>query len=510
MKKTILIITGIIILVLIGYFGLKGKKSGEGSELFAYVKGGTFRIEIETTGELEAMNSTKILGPARLRDFRIYNVAINKIVEEGTVVRKGDWVASLDPSELESKVQDAQLEVDKMQSQFIQTQLDTTLQMRQARDELINLQYAVIEREIELEQSEFEPPATQRKADMNLEKAQRTLQQAKENYKIREDQNKAKMAEVAVNLMKERRDFQGMQEIMDKFTILAPKDGMVIYKKGFDGKPMKEGSTISAWDPTVAELPDLSVMISKTYVNEVDIRKIKPGQHVEIGLDAFPEKRLSGTVIRVANVGEQRPNSDAKVFMVTVRVHGRDELLRPAMTTSNKIVTNVIDSTLYIPLECLHTEFDSINFVYKREGLNTIKQEIMVGETNVNEAIVKAGLNKGDKLYLSIPSGFDNRQIVMIPEMDGKRSQPEPLPNIADIPTERTITLPDGRTITMPANGTGGRQRRFQNRQSSGDERGSVSDGNNTRVIAKSDDDSKSADKNNRNDSPRDNPSNKN
>ena len=508
MKKGFLIITGVIILVLIGYFAVKGKKGGEGPELFVYVKGGTFRIEIETTGELEAMNSTKILGPARLRDFRIYNVAINKIVEEGTVVRKGDWVASLDPSELKSKVQDAQLEVDKMQSQFIQTQLDTTLQMRQARDELINLQYAVIESEIELEQSEFEPPATQRKADMNLEKAQRTLQQAKENYKIREDQNKAKMAEVAVNLMKERRDFQGMQEIMDKFTILAPKDGMVIYRKGFDGKPMKEGSTISAWDPTVAELPDLSVMISKTYVNEVDIRKIKLGQHVEIGLDAFPEKRLSGTVIRVANVGEQRPNSDAKVFMVTVRVHGRDELLRPAMTTSNKIITSIIDSTLYIPLECLHTEFDSINFVYKREGLNTIKQEIMVGETNANEAIVKAGLKNGDKLYLSIPSGLDNRQIALIPEMDGKRSRPEPEIEIVDIPTERTITLPGGRTITVPANGAGGRQRMFQ--EGGRGERRSGSDGGNTRVIVKSDDDSKSADKRNRNDSPRESPSNKN
>jgi len=510
MKKRILIITGALILALIGYFAVKGKKGSEGAELFAYVKKGTFTIEIETTGELEAMNSTKILGPARLRDFRIYNVAINKIVEEGTVVREGDWVASLDPSELKSKVQDAQLEVDKKQSQFIQTQLDTTLQMRQARDELINLEYGVIEREIELEQSKFEPPATQRQAEMNLEKAQRALQQAKENYKIKEDQNKAKMAEVAVNLMKERRDFQGMQEIMDKFTILAPKDGMVIYKKGFDGKPMKEGSTISAWDPTVAELPDLSVMISKTYVNEVDVRKIKPGQHVEIGLDAFPEKRLTGTVIRVANVGEQRPNSDAKVFMVTVRVHGRDELLRPAMTTSNKIITSVIDSTLYIPLECLHTAFDSINFVYKREGLNTVKQEIMVGETNANEAIVKAGLTKGDKLYLSIPSRLDDRQIALLPEMDGKRREPKAEIEVVDIPTERTITLPDGRTITVPANGAGGRQMMFQDGQGRRGERGSGNKNENSRVIVKSDDDSKSADKRNRNNTPRKRPSKEN
>ena len=222
-----------------------------------------------------------------------------------------------------SKVQDAQLEVDRMQSQYTQTQLDTALQMRQSRDELINLEYAVTEREIELDQSKFEPPATQRQAEMNLEKAKRALQQARENYKIKQDQNIAKMAEVNANLQKELRDMRGMMNLLQSFTITAPEGGMVIYKKGFDGLPMKEGSTINGWDPTVAELPDLTTMISKTYVNEVDVRKIKMGQLVDIGLDAFPEKRLKGQVIRVANVGEQRPNSDAKVFQVTVQVFGQ-------------------------------------------------------------------------------------------------------------------------------------------------------------------------------------------
>ena len=458
MKRQVIVIAAAVVLVLVAYFIVKGNRSAETSEIFISATTGRFEVNIETTGELEALNSTKILGPTRLRDFRIYSVPIESIVDEGTIVRKGDWVASLDRSEFESKLQDAQLEVDRMQSQYIQTQLDTALQMRQSRDELVNLDYAVQEREIELEQSQFEPPATQRQAQMNLEKAIRSFKQAKENYVIKEQQNQAKMAEVLTNLTKAQRDLQSMQSVVDKFTILAPEDGMVIYRKGFDGKQIKEGSTISAWDPAVAELPDLSVMISKTYVNEVDVRKIKTGQHVEMGLDAFPEKKLTGTVIRVANVGEQRPNSDAKVFQVSVRVHGNDDLLRPAMTTSNKIVTRVIDSAMFVPLEALHTMADSITYVYRRVGINTTKQEVIVGQTNSNEAVIEGGIEPSDRIYLNIPAGQEEKAVALLPEMDGKRSQPEPEVEEVEIPQERTITLPDGRTITVPADGSG-RQR---------------------------------------------------
>ena len=117
MKKRILIIVTSFIIILIGYFAVKGNKSAESTDIIVTPETGKFEVVIETTGELEAKNSTKILGPAGLRDYRIFQVAINEIVDEGTVVKKGDWVATLDNSELLSKVQDAQLEVDRMQSQ---------------------------------------------------------------------------------------------------------------------------------------------------------------------------------------------------------------------------------------------------------------------------------------------------------------------------------------------------------------------------------------------------------
>ncbi len=430
MKRKILLGAGILIVLIVGYFVVTGNKSNDAASIMATVKKGQFRVDIETTGELEAKNSVKILGPQSLRNFQIWQVTIQNIINEGTVVKKGDWVATLDRSEFQNKFTAKQIELDKASSKFNQTQLDTTLVLRQSRDELINLKYAVEETSIVLEQSKFEPPATIKQVEINMDKAKRAYQQALDNYKIKKNQNIEKMREVNAELRKVQSEFQSMTKVLESFNVLAPEDGMVIYEKGWDGKPIKAGSQIQMWEPTVATLPDLTKMQSKTYVNEVDVRKVKVGQQVEVGLDAYPEKKLTGVVTNVANVGEQRPNSDAKVFEVSVEINGTDPTLRPSMTTSNKIIASVVDDVLHIPLESLHSQADSITYVFKKSGINTVKQEVIIGETNANDAVLKAGLSVDDRIYLSIPAGLENQKIELLPEMNGKRKQKDEMANL--------------------------------------------------------------------------------
>lgn len=447
MNKKAIIIGGVLLGLIIVYYAVQGSHKDGLGDILVPVKKGLFEVNITTTGELEAKNSVKIIGPTGLRTFRIWNVNIQNIIEEGTEVKKGDFVARLDPSELVGKLKDGQTNLEQENSKYIQTQLDTTLQMRQARDELINLKYTVEERKIKLDQSQFEPPATIKQAEIELEKAKRSSTQAIENYKIKHQQNVAKMREVAASLGKAQRELDGMNAMMQAFTIIAPEDGMLIYKKGWDGKAVKQGSQISTWDPIVATLPDLSVMMSKTYINEVDVRKVKAGQMVDIGLDAFPEKRLNGKVISVANVGEQRPNSDAKVFQVNVEVAGSDPLLRPAMTTSNSIKAKSIENALFIPLECLHNQYDSITYVFKKDGLKTIKQEVQIGDTNTDEAIVLAGVEENDNVYLSIPGGMDDDEVSLLEIMNGKRSRPASEEFSEEAPVAEMITLPNGMKV---------------------------------------------------------------
>lgn len=437
LNRTLFIAVGVALALLIAFFIFRGAKAGETADILATVKKGEFRVEVETTGELEAKNSVKIIGPTGVIQFQIWEVTLQKIVDEGTIVKKGDWVATLDRSEFQTKYNQKKIDHEKAQSKFVQTQLDTTLLMRQSRDELINLKYGAEEKEIILQQSKFEPPATIKQAEINLEKANRAYQQALENYKIKKNQNVEKMREVGAELRKVQADFDGMNKILESFNVLAPEDGMVIYSKGWDGKPIKEGSRIGMWEPTVATLPDLTKMQSKTFVNEVDVRKVKPSQKVTIGLDSDPDKRLKGVVTKVANVGEQKPNSDAKVFEVLIEIDGTDPALRPSMTTSNKIIAQVLNDVTFIPLESLHVQYDSITYVFRKDGASIRKQEVIVGETNSNEAVITAGLQADEKVYLSVPTGMENDKISLLLELNGKRRKKEE----KDVPTTEPVKV---------------------------------------------------------------------
>ncbi|HAA21348.1 MAG TPA: RND transporter [Cytophagales bacterium] len=404
MKRTLIIVGAVVGLLLVGYFVMGRSSASSDADLITQVVRGEFRVEVTTTGELEAKKSTNIMGPANgLRQARLYEVTIQNIVPEGTKVRKGQWVASLDPSTLNDRIADAQNEYEQSASQYDQTQLDTALELRAARDEIENLRYGLREAELQVEQSAFEPPATQEKLKIDLEKAKKKLVQAKENYELKVAKAKAQMREAAAKLREDRSTLDFLMNLNQEFRIMAPEDGMVIYRRNWNGKRIAAGDQINAWDPTVATLPDLSKMVSRTYVNEVDIRRIKSGQEVEIGLDAYPDKRLTGVVTRVANVGEQKKNSDAKVFEVSIEVNEADTTLRPAMTTSNTIVAEVVSDVLYIPLECLHSQGDTLTFVYIPKGSGISRQEVRVGASNANEAVIVAGLEEGQDLFLSIP-----------------------------------------------------------------------------------------------------------
>ena len=66
---------------------------------------------------------------------------------------------------------------------------------------------------------------------------------------------------------------------------------------------------------------------------------------------------------------------------------------------------------MFVPLECLHSQGDSINYVVKRNGLGYLKQHVVVGRMNANEAIIEEGVEEGEQLYLSVPVGIEESPI---------------------------------------------------------------------------------------------------
>lgn len=403
MKRTV-IITGIVVVVAIIILIIFSRATSRKdiANLYAESKRGQFDIVVTTTGELQAENSTDIRGPefTRARNVRVMDIKIQDMVPEGTEVKGGDYIATLDRTSFDNTLKDELERLTTYQTNLEMKILDTAVTLSNLRDNIKNLRFTVEEAEITLQQSKYEPPTTIRQAEIALDKAERSLDQAIRSYGLKVEQAKSEMRNQKNQLTEQQQRVRDLQDLLANFIIKAPASGMVIYKRDRMGNKRKVGSSINPWDNVVATLPDMSSMLSKTYVNEIDVSKVKTGQNVEIVVDAFPEKSYTGVVTSVANIGEQLPNADAKVFEVLIKVNGSDPILRPSMTTGNKIITKTINDVIYIPLECVQAGADSIPFVYLKNGN---KQVVVLGESNENNVIVEQGIETGVPIYLSTP-----------------------------------------------------------------------------------------------------------
>ncbi len=412
MKRTV-IIAGIIvvvaIIVLIVITKLTSKK--DIANLYAESEKGQFDIVVTTTGELQSKKSTDIIGPefTQSRNIRAMDIKITDIVPEGTEVKNGDYVATLDRTAFDNSLKDELERLTTYETNLEMKILDTAVTLSNLRDNIKNMRFSVEEAAITLQQSKYEPPTTIREAEIALDKANRSLDQNIRGYSLRVEQAKSDMRTAKTNLSEQKVRVSDLQTVLSKFIINAPSSGMIIYKRDRMGAKRKVGSSISPWDNVVATLPDMSSMISKTYVNEIDVSKVKPGQHVEIVVDAFPEKSYTGTVTSVANIGEQLPNADAKVFEVLIEVDGSDPILRPSMTTGNKIITKTINDVTFIPLESVQAGPDSIPFVYLKNGT---RQVVVLGESNENNVVIEKGLVPGVPLYLNTPEKPEKFKLV--------------------------------------------------------------------------------------------------
>lgn len=407
-RKKVIISAGVLLtlLMVILFFSLT-RKSDEVQITCKVVKG-PFEVKIHTSGQLESENSESIVLPTVLssQNIRIYEIKITDLIEEGTVVDSGQYIASLDHKVIEEVLTAANLELEAALAVIEDAKLDSNIYLSNYRDQIVNSRADVEERKIVLAESVYESPSVIKKAEMDLSKAMRKLDQDIKGFDMRERQLRSQMERRNIDYNEKKQRVDNLLKLYDALIIKAPKSGMVIYAKDRFGIKIQVGSLLTPWSPIIATLPDMTKMISETYINEIDISKIKVKQKVTLSIDAFPDKKLKGEVISVANIGQPMPKSDSKVFEVNIRVFGSDPLLRPAMTTGNVIETGSYVDKLYVPSEAVYRT-DSTKYVYLKKD-EVVRQLVDVGEENEDYIIINKGVAENDVLLLNEPEKLDD------------------------------------------------------------------------------------------------------
>ncbi len=387
---------------------------------------GEFIIDINITGEIDALNSTNISIP-RMRHRM--SLQIVDMVDEGTIVKKGDFLLQLDPSEAQQKVDDAKDELVNTKAQLESEKATIASNMAQLESQLEIEKYNHEQAKLNLKMMQFEAKVRKQEYELNMKKAEVALAQAKERITSQKIIDKATLMKAELKVRQAEVALKEAQQALSKLTIKAPIDGLVVYKEIWSGSTMKKvqvGDTPWPGFPVIG-IPDLSIMQARTTVNEVDINKVKKEQNAVITVDALEGKVYYGKITRIAALARREKSTNTKVFDVEITIDSTDGQLRPGMTCGCRIITDRIKDALFVPLQAVFQK-EGQTLVYVMSSRTPKKRVVKVGQKNSNYIIIKEGLKEGESVCLRDPTisleeiGGETQPAVTTPKTTRKKT----------------------------------------------------------------------------------------
>lgn len=397
-KKSILYTVAIVVLAIL--IKLTFLSSDTSAIPTFTAKKGAFHILVVESGSIRAKNSSTVTAP---RTMSGGNLQITFLASEGSIAAKDQVLVRFDPSNAMKRIQDKQTELKTAMADLDKLRAQQSGDEAQAKTEYENARLSFQLAEIAKERMQFEPEAKKREAALEFERARLSFEQAKLNLENKSVVRKSELANLQLRISQIQSDINQSTKEMDALTLKAPISGLIVYETNWStGRKFTVGDQPWPGMPIIS-LPDLTAAQVEVSVNEMDIAKLKPQQRVEIIPDAFPDKVFSGTVTSISQIGREKGSgSNVKVFDIVIDVDKTDPVLKPGITTTNKIVVGTRESVISIPIVCVHEE-DRKTFVYVKNGSSFDKRTVSLGDRNDNFVIVSSGVDSGEEVALRNP-----------------------------------------------------------------------------------------------------------
>jgi HlyD family secretion protein len=208
----------------------------------------------------------------------------------------------------------------------------------------------------------------------NAEQAKRDFDRARQNYegkilpeadyqhaKATWDAAAATLAATEHRVEQTVQDLAASRDSLSKTTLTAPIGGVVT------ALPIKEGEvtvigTMNNAGTQILTISDMSEVEAVMMVDETSVPQVKIGQKANLSVDAYPNRKFTGTVTEVGSspIAKNDPdllsltaNSEAINFKVKIRLDEPPDTIRPGFSVTAEIVTGRVDGTPAIPIQAL-------------------------------------------------------------------------------------------------------------------------------------------------------------
>ena len=211
---------------------------------------------------------------------------------------------------------------------------------------------------------------------LNLDNLKKMRQKAEEEAKIRTDNAETQLQELMLtydneklltqqskvsadaNKLRRESSLKNEAERLEWTTIRAPMAGVVTLLELEEGEIVTSGRSAFSQSPPIMTIVDPSKMVVKTFINEVDMERLRLDQRAEIVVDAFQNKTYDGRVYEISPSGQEQDNIIS--FEVMVEVLGSPEELRPGMSADVDIITYEEKNVLLAPIDAVINEKGAI------------------------------------------------------------------------------------------------------------------------------------------------------
>ena len=173
---------------------------------------------------------------------------------------------------------------------------------------------------------------------------------------------------------------------LSKTTIYSPINGTVTVLNSKQGERVVATNQFAGTE--VMRVADLSVMEARVDVNENDVVNVKVGDKALVTIDAYGERKFQGTVVQIANTGKTTgtgTQEEVTNFEVKTRIVDNDVQLRPGLSCTADIQTNMAQDVVAVPMQSVTIRTGDSNL--SPEEIEKRKQKQAASDKGDNEAL---------------------------------------------------------------------------------------------------------------------------
>lgn len=216
-----------------------------------------------------------------------------------------------------------------------------------------------------------------------------------------------------------------LRDKLAKTIIRAPHDGTLLLKDLTEGQVIT-GAAAQNGGTLLGDVADLSVLMVRTNINEIDVARLKVADVARVRVDSMRSVLMSGSIKRIATSALESNVDRTRVFPVDVVIDDADERLRPGMSATVMFTLARVEDTPAVALSAVFSTAEGVRYVFLKKAENFAVHAVETGIADTRYVQILSGLDVGAEVARTRPLEFEGELPVMtLPTMPVRKSKRE-------------------------------------------------------------------------------------